>query len=369
MHRTPQAVFSGGNWAEIAMKGVFEAAVAHAIANPSLWPEEIEDVIKGGTFDPPPWNIVKGVVGQRGAPSGIISVDGIRQAQWGNTDRTDMVFSVTKSYLAVLAGIALDRGLIGSIDDRVLDTVQHSAFQGFRNPQITWKQLLQQTSEWQGELWSIPDFVDRDRQLSPTDDPRRFNRATPPRDPGTYWDYNDVRVNALCLALTIVFGRGLPDVLAECFPPFADRTRWSWSGYGCESAVEVDGERIEVVVGGGHWGGGLFSSTELDHSFGEMVLNGGCFGDNAIIQESTLRQLLTACTLQPVYGALWWLNSGQALYPAASEESVFASGVGMHCIWVDSPNRTVAAVHWIDEPAFPAFTERVTVAVKSRRPP
>src|SRR3712207_9230350 len=74
-----------------------------------------------------------------------------------------MTFSVSKSYLATLAGLAVDRGLIRDLDDPVREYVDDGGFDGPHNSRITWRHLLQLTSEWQGTLWCKPDSVDHNR--------------------------------------------------------------------------------------------------------------------------------------------------------------------------------------------------------------
>lgn len=340
------------------MSAPFAEAVAFALAHPSRWPLDLRAVIEGGTFDPPPWNVVLGPVTHRGGPAGLIAHEGEVVAHWGDTARADMVFSVTKSYIALLAAHALDAGVVADLDAPVSRTIANPAFASARNRQATWRQLLQQTSEWEGNLWGIPDSVDRDRQLAPKDDPARFGRATPLRAPGTYWDYNDARVNALCLALTLAFGRPLGAVLDEVLP-VATPGR-VWHGYGAASTLP-DG--TISVVGGGHWGGGLWCSAAHDLALGEVVRERGRVGGRQAISAAALDALLAPCALQPVYGALWWLNNGRALVPAAPESSVFATGVGMNAVWADPDLNLVAIAHWIDEPAFGGFVERVMAAL------
>ena len=46
----------------------------------------------------------------RGGPAGLIVRHGYIVAEWGDPARVDMTFSASKSYLATLAGLALDRG-------------------------------------------------------------------------------------------------------------------------------------------------------------------------------------------------------------------------------------------------------------------
>jgi CubicO group peptidase (beta-lactamase class C family) len=331
--------------------GAFNVVADLALAATTPWPDDIRAVIEGETFDPPPWNVVLGRVRPRGAPTGAVLADGRRVAEWGPTAHVDMAFSVTKSYIGLLAAATLDRGLIPGFDAPVAATVRDPAFASTVNRTVTWRQLLDQTSEWEGSTFGIPDTVDRDRQLAPTDDPARFGRATPRHVPGTYWDYNDARVNALCLALTRLYGQGLPDVLAELHPAFADRSGWAWDGYGESSTVDLGGRRVEVAVGGGHWGGGLAATVDHHLALGTTILDRGMWEGRRVVSPEALDALLTPCPLQPVYGGLWWLNTGCHLFSAAPEDSMLAMGVGSTVLWVSRAAGAVACLRWIQPEA------------------
>ena len=39
-----------------------------------------------------------------------------------------------------------------------------------------------------------------------------------------------------------------------------------------------------------------------------------------------MEQMLTPCAIMPVYGYLWWLNTGRREWPAASERAYAAIG-------------------------------------------
>lgn len=66
---------------------------------------------------------------------------------------------------ATLAGIAVMRGLIRAIDDPVRGHSLDGAFESPQNRSITWRHLLEQTSEWQGTLWGKPDTIDHNRDV------------------------------------------------------------------------------------------------------------------------------------------------------------------------------------------------------------
>src|SRR2546422_11329038 len=127
--------------------------------------------------------------------------------------------SVAKSYLAALAGLALMRGLVKDLDDPVRPYALDDGFDSPQNRAITWRHLLQQTSEWQGTLWSKPDSIDHNRDVGKSElGYAEKGRPRPPRPPGTLWEYNDVRVNRLALSLLRSEERR---VGKEC------RSRWS----------------------------------------------------------------------------------------------------------------------------------------------
>ena len=190
-----------------------------------------------------PHQEIVGPTAPRGGVNGIVLKDGYIVAEWGDTDREDMTFSVTKSYLSTVAGLAWDDGLIGDLNHPIGDYVTDGTFATDHNSRITWFNLLQQTSEWEGTLWGKPDIADRregiDREL---------------QVPGTFWEYNDVRVNLMAYSLLNVFRRPLPEVLKErIMDPIGASPDWRWHGYET-SWTEIDGSRVQSVSGGGHWG-------------------------------------------------------------------------------------------------------------------
>jgi CubicO group peptidase (beta-lactamase class C family) len=340
-------------------------AAAVALAAPCPWPHDIRAVIEGETFDPPPWNVVIGPVCDRGGPSGLVLRGDREIARWGDVDRPDMAFSVAKSYLGLLVAVALDRGLIGALDEPVAQRIDDPAFASTRNRAVTWRQLLDQTSEWGGDLFGVPYTADRDRQLAPNENGDRLDRGTPLQEPGTYWDYNDIRVNALCLAITRLFGRRLADTLAEVHPAFAAETGFLWRGYGARSEIAIGGARVEVAVGGGHWGGGVVATIAHHLTLGRIVRGNGADGDRRCVGAAALREVLRPCPLQPIYGGLWWLNGDGALYQEAPPDSVFAMGIGTTVIWIAPSLDVVAVARWIRPEAIGAWIAAIRGAVEA----
>jgi CubicO group peptidase (beta-lactamase class C family) len=282
--------------------------------------------------------------------------------RWGDTRQADMTFSVAKSYLALLAGIALGEGLIDDLDARVSASVADPAFAGPRNGAITWRMLLDQTSEWEGTLFGKADRIDRGRDLQ-REGKGQKGLERPLQTPGSYWEYNDVRVNALALALHHRFRRPLPEVFADrLMRPLGGSDTWRWEGYKT-SFVEIDGQRMPSVSGGGHWGGGVVTHAEDQALIGQLMLQDGIWNGRRLLPEGWVAQCTRPSALNGDYGLLWWLNA-RGKYPAASRESFFAQGAGGNVIWIDPAHEIVGVFRWLDPAALPETLARFTAALR-----
>ena len=73
-----------------------------------------------------------------------------------------MTFSVSKTFLSSVAGVAFDKGMIKNVNDRVIDYVQPTPdFMLPHNQPITWDNMLRQDSGWIGTMWGKPWWADR----------------------------------------------------------------------------------------------------------------------------------------------------------------------------------------------------------------
>jgi len=170
-----------------------------------------------------PDNTIVGPTKDRGGPAGMIIKNGYIVAEWGDTKRVDMTFSVTKSYLSTIAGLALDAGLIKDVHEKAGNYVRDGTFASGHNSKITWHHLLNQSSDWSGTLWDKSDWADR----PPRDGtPEQWERREL-KEPGTSFKYNDVRVNVLAYSLLRVWKRPLPVILKEkIMDPIGAATMW-----------------------------------------------------------------------------------------------------------------------------------------------
>jgi CubicO group peptidase (beta-lactamase class C family) len=346
---------SGFNWMWL------EEAARFAAENETAWPYDLRLHLESGYFEPRPLNAVLGPIRPRGPANGLVVRRGFKVVSWGDTDQVDFTFSAAKSYLSLLAGIAVMDGLIADLDEPVGRTVDDGGFDSAQNRGVTWRHLLQNTSEWEGELFGKSDMIDRNRSLglegkAPKGDPR------PLRAPGEHWEYNDVRVNRLSLALLRRFRRPLPEVFAErIMQPIGASGDWSWHGYST-SSVDVGGRMIESVSGGSHWGGGMLIHAEDQARIGLLMLRGGDWNGRRLLPAAWIAESLRPCALNPAYGLLWWLGSR---YENAPEGSFFASGAGGNLTWVAPRQEIVAVLRWTDPGAVDTFIRLVMQAVEA----
>ena len=300
-----------------------------------------------------PDNDIVGPLKERGGHNGMILRRGAVAAEWGDTARVDMTYSISKSYLSTVAGLAFDRGMIRDLDERVAELVPTEHFSGEHNGQITWRHLLRQTSEWTGTLWGKRDIADRrkgvDREL---------------HAPGTFYEYNDVRVNLLSFALMQLWRRPLPEVLKEfVMDPIGASDTWQWHGYST-SWEEIDGQRIQGVSGGGHFGGGVWIATPDHARFGQLFLQRGRWGDRQILSERWINEATTPGDVEPTYGFMWWLNPDHLLFPSLPTNSFAARGAGSNIIWISPDHDLVVVLRWVDGESMDACLAKVLEAVE-----
>ena len=349
-------------------------AIAFAVAQESPSPRDLE-AAHYQTFGREPHGQPVGPFRMRGDPTGIIVRRGYIVAEWGDPLRVDMTFSVSKSFLSSIVGVAYDRGMIRSLQDSVYRYMAPvlvlgsggtpagrtliDPFETAHNRRITWEHMLRQTSDWEGTLWGKPEWADR-----PSRDTAQW--ATRKRvDPGTVYEYNDVRVNALALAALNVWRRPLPDVLREyIMEPIGASNTWRWFGYET-SWLEMDGRAVQSVSGGGHWGGGMFISARDQARFGLLTLHRGRWNGRQLLSGEWVSQALTPTTVEPTYGFMnWFVNTDRKLLPSAPASAFMHLGNGTNMIYVDPENELVIVARWIRRDALDGLVQRALASLQ-----
>ena len=357
--RTPQQ--SGFDPAKL------DSAIVSAKARESRTSRDLEEA-HYQSFGREPFGLAVGPFSERGPQTGVIVRRGYIVATWGEPERVDMTFSVTKSFVSTVVGLAADRGMIRSLDEPVhtyMAPVLHGTPPGLgteggrgkfdarrpidlfatpHNRRITWNHLLRQVSDWEGTLWGKPEWADR-----PSDQPTTWwsrERVAP----GSAYEYNDTRVNVLALAALNVWRRPLPEVLREyVMDPIGASPTWRWYGYD-NSWIVLDGRLVQSVSGGGHWGGGMFISALDQARFGLLTCRNGKWGDRQIISEAWLRHSRTPTPVQQTYGFMnFYLNTannGRRPVAGAPETAFWHLGNGTNAIYCDPENDLVVVARW-----------------------
>ncbi|MCH7411928.1 serine hydrolase [Belliella sp. R4-6] len=356
-------------------------AIDFAISSESQANKNLKLAHYQSAFGREPFGFPIGPMKDRGSANGLVIYKGYIIAEWGDPSRVDLTFSVAKSILSTTVGLAVDKGLIKSEKDLVFPYMapiipyepykvlmnksdhltSEDVFELFdteHNRKITWEHLLRQTSDWEGTLWGKPDWADRPLGNSSSWLDRERN------EPGTVYKYNDTRVNVLALAAMNVWRKPLPIVLKEhVMDRIGASPTWRWTGYE-NSFVIIDGQIMQSVSGGSHWGGGMFISAFDQARFGYLTLNKGKWNGEQIISESWIEKSLSPTSVQTNYGFMnYFLNTDKKEIPEAPESAFFHLGAGVNMIYVDAENDLVIVTRWIDNNKKAELVEKVLNAI------
>ncbi len=364
---------------ELGINGsLLASAVQYAQANESKNPRSME-MSHYQSFGKEPYGFAIGPFADRGEPTGLIIYKGYVVASWGEPARCDMTHSVTKSFLSTVVGLAVDQGLIRNVNDTVAPYVPPIEVYGqslmraadelsepeliypfatAHNRTITWDHLLRQTSDWEGTLWGKPEWADRPSANASEWRTRSRNK------PGSTYEYNDVRVNALALAATSVWRKPLPEVLkTQIMDPIGASNTWRWTGYR-NAWIVLDGRPVQSVSGGGHWGGGMFINAYDMGRFGLLTMHKGNWNGKQLLSEKWVSQARMPTPAQPTYGYMnWFLNTDKKYLPSAPETAFTHVGNGTNVIYVDPDHELVMVVRWIETKAVDGMVKTVLEAL------
>lgn len=361
---------------------MLKEAIDFAIRSETKAPRDLKEAHYQSAFGREPFGFPVGPMKERGAPNGLIIKNGYIVAEWGTPQRVDLTFSVAKSFVSTIVGLAVQNGLIASVNDKVhpymapiipytparlsenkADLLKQEEvielFNTEHNQKITWDHLLRQTSDWEGTLWGKPDWADRPQGSS-------AEWLTRPRnEPGIVYKYNDTRVNVLALAALNIWRRPLPMVLKEkIMDPIGASDTWRWTGYE-NSWIVLDGALVQSVSGGSHWGGGMFINAYDQARFGYLTLRRGRWKDKQLIDENWIRMALTPTTAEKTYGFMnYFLNTDKTLYPSAPATAFAHIGAGTNMVYVDPENDIVIVARWIDNKALDGLIGRVLKSIE-----
>ena len=253
-----------------------------------------------------------------------------------NENKKHISWSVAKSFISALVGIAYEEGLIDSLDDPVtkyLDDFKETGYDG-----VTIKDILQMSS---GVLFN-EDYADYDSDIN------RFGRAvatgtsmrdfsktlTREREPGTYMHYVSINTQVLGFLLQEVTKKSISQYLYDKI----------WNPLGMEDSAYfiLDDVKDEFALGG-------LNATLRDYAkFGLLYLQNGCWNDNQIISKQWIEDSHSTDGIHLVpgeretssnpwgYGYQWWV-------PGFPDTDYTASGVYNQYIYIDPLSEIVIA--------------------------
>jgi CubicO group peptidase (beta-lactamase class C family) len=140
--------------------------------------------------------------------------------------------SISKSVVALLTGIAFDRGLLKDIDAPVFSFFpDYADLRGPDNSRISLRNLLTMTSglAWSENVVPYSDPSNPSRRLEEAPDPYRFVLQQPiAAAPGTMWDYDSGGVELLGMMLKRVTKQPVDQFAQRAlFEPLGIR-HWEW---------------------------------------------------------------------------------------------------------------------------------------------
>lgn len=270
--------------------------------------------------------------------------------EWNGYKRDDCVhiMSATKSVVSLLTGIALDKGMIKSIDDRVLDYFpDYQVKRGEKTSQnATIRHLLTMRAPYKckGDPWS--------KVCSSSDWTKTSLDLLGGRKGLTdEFNYQTVCLHILSGILYQASGMKTVDFANEyLFAPLGIRKH---ENYYAKSAEEHKAFTIEKTPKGNVWfadpeglgtpGYGLCMSAQDMAKIGQMCLDRGEYSGKRVVPESWIKDMTVPREVEGPhfrgmqYGYLWWI-----IHP---EKNVYAAiGNSGNVIYVNPEKNTVIAV-------------------------
>lgn len=224
-------------------------------------------------------------------------------------------FSLAKTLLGLLVGIAIDEGAIGSVRDPV--SAYLPEWRGDARSRITIEDLLRMQSGLRNENCPANVFHDLTRMHLGSDLERVVLAVPAVRAPGRRWEYNDLGSQALALALERATGTPYAEYLStRLWAPLGagdaslwlDRPGGHAKAYCCVFATARDWARV-----------------------GELLRSGGRARGRQIVPEAWVRQMRSPSVHAPQYGYQIWLGAHRE---RATPDFFYLDGLANQRVWV-----------------------------------
>ena len=242
----------------------------------------------------------------------VIQNDSIRyETYWGIGSRTSRTnsFSMAKSVVGMLIGVAIQEGYIDSIDQKIIDFIPEYDRPGNHfNQQVTIRHLITMSSgmDWHEDYYN-PFGVTAEAYFT-----KQLNelmlRIDFTEKPGQNWHYQSGSTQLMGLIIERATGQSLSEYLSlKLWQPMnaTDNAEWMID--------KEDG--IEKAYC-------CLNSNALDFArFGKLYLDQGNWEGEQLIDTAFVQASLSA-DLEAHYGYSWWLYEHQYKYPAYAMRGV-----------------------------------------------
>lgn len=247
----------------------------------------------------------------------------------GNTESTrNISWSMAKSFISALMGIAIEEGYIKSIEQNVEDYVPEligSSYEGVRIKDVLQMSTGVKFNEDYGDFNSDINRWGRGFALGGSQD-EFAGTLEREAEPGTINHYVSINTHVLGMIITRATGRTITDYMQEkLYTPLG----MEYDGYWL-----LDGENMEMVLGG------LNLALRDYAKIGTLFLNNGNMNGDQIVSKDWVKSSITpdGQHVQPGelfgYGYQWWI-------PKGNQGEFMAIGIYNQCIYVNPTTNTV----------------------------
>lgn len=243
-------------------------------------------------------------------------------------DSKSQIFSVTKSFMSTLVGIAFDEGFIKDIDQSVADFLPE--FTKGDLSKITIRHLLDMTSGI-----NFSDYKNPAKLVNlyySSDQSKLLKRLKVKYEPGTHFAYSSMSTYILGLCLEEATGTPVAEYLQEKL----------WEPLGMEYDATI---AIDEMTGHAKSYGGLAARAVDLAKLGRLYLNGGMWNGERILSEEWVNQCRNRDKEGGAwkYSRQWWLDTYDGEVPATEKHDLFAGGYRGQMIYVN-PNDSIIIV-------------------------
>lgn len=217
-----------------------------------------------------------------------------------SSDSKSNSFSMAKSIISLLIGIALDEGSIKSVDQPIGDFLPE--FKEGEKAKVTIRQLLEMSSGLSWDEAYSSAFSMTTKGYYGQDLPGLVLNQTVLREPGKFYDYKSGNTELLAIILERATGQKVSS--------YASEKLWKPMGAQHDALWSIDQPNgVEKAYC-------CFNTDVRDFArFGQLILNHGKWNDKQLVSESYLNQALTPASHLidengknvDYYGWQWWL--------------------------------------------------------------